>query len=155
MALEQVIVLQSWSYAGATGVTDLVSDTVRMPYSGKIKAVHFYVGYLNDANNSALYDVTKNGASVLTGAVDPITSNTLTAGVLKQDGSANFVAGDLIQFRVTVESVDVSNQASCSILVEMYDMLGGSIGESVNTANPLITVRTFVNGTVRKDFNNP
>jgi len=62
------------------------------------------VGYIDTAGTGAavIVDIEKNGTSIYTTAPQfPASSNALTAGTLKTDGTEDFVSGDRITFKVT------------------------------------------------------
>ena len=61
-------------------------------------------GYIDTASTGApvIVDIEKNGVSIYTTAPQfAATSNSLTAGTLKTDGTASFTSGDRITFKVT------------------------------------------------------
>ena len=61
-------------------------------------------GYVDTAPTGAdlILDILKNGTTVYTTKPEfAATSNTLTAGTLKTDGTEDFVSGDRITFKVT------------------------------------------------------
>lgn len=74
----------------------------RAPYAGKVVSAHIYAATMTDADDSIRVDLRKNGVSILTGTVDPVTNDTMTLlPLVAVAASTAFAVGDKIQAYIT------------------------------------------------------
>lgn len=110
LTVAQIATLLGYDVAFIAGFdADMVKEDVAIATYGEMvmaRAGSFVgeSGYVDTAPTGAdlIVDVTKNGTTIYATLPEfAATANTLTAGVLKTDGTEDFVAGDRITFKVT------------------------------------------------------